>query len=43
MAQVQLTVGFKHLGNTGHLVLEAEDAPDAHEAVEERIQLARKQ
>ena len=23
---VQFTVGFKHLGNTGHLVVEAEDA-----------------
>jgi len=25
-AQVQFTVGFKHLGNAGHLVVEAEDA-----------------
>jgi hypothetical protein len=25
-ASLQFTVGFKHLGNTGHLVVEAEDA-----------------
>ena len=25
-AQVQFTVGFKHLGNTGHLIVEADDA-----------------